>query len=114
MQRMVVLMLLAGSLFAVGAPARGAAARSRSAGFEVTTDLGGSDEGLAVTFLPNGQIVAAGLSHGSSLLLAYRHDGTLDPSFGDGGLVVTDFVFGGNERINDIGVQGEDRLVVVG
>jgi uncharacterized delta-60 repeat protein len=113
MRRLVVLLVLGVTLFAVGAPAP-VAASFRSRGFEVTTDLGGSDTAFAVTFMPNGQVVAAGISHGSSVLLAYRHDGSLDPTFGDGGVVVTDFSPGTNERINDMSVQDKNRLVVVG
>jgi uncharacterized delta-60 repeat protein len=70
---------------------------------KVITDFGGDVEGeiLAEAIDSRGRIVAAGYSqrpnqYGCCLTLArYRPDGSLDPSFGTGGLVTTDF--GGDE-----------------
>jgi uncharacterized delta-60 repeat protein len=113
MKLVVALALVSGSLLVIGSPSV-ALAGHRSAGFEVATDLGGMDIASAVTFLANGQIVAGGTTSGSSALVLYRHDGSLDPSFGADGVVVTDLSPGNVERVNDIGVQGRDRVVVVG
>jgi uncharacterized delta-60 repeat protein len=61
------------------------------AGF-VTTDIGGDvqEEALAVAIDPEGRIVAAGYSGFDATLAIARYapDGSLDPSFGTGGLVV--------------------------
>jgi uncharacterized delta-60 repeat protein len=66
-------------------------------GGKVTTDFGGDVGGeiLSVAIDSRGRIVAGGFSAGSrspgSFTLArYRSDGSLDPSFGTGGIAVTD------------------------
>lgn len=61
-----------------------------------------------------GRIVAAGLtlplSGDSDVALArYESDGTLDPSFGNGGKVVTNF--GGEDSANSIAIDSQDRIV---
>ena len=63
----------------------------------VVTDLGGLDFGAAIAV--GSRIVAAGSVQASveglpprdMALVAYQLDGSLDPSFGDGGVVVEDF-----------------------
>jgi uncharacterized delta-60 repeat protein len=61
-----------------------------------------------------GRIVAAGLTEPLSgpqdvALARYESDGTLDPSFGSGGKVVTDF--GGEDQANSIAIDSQDRIV---
>jgi uncharacterized delta-60 repeat protein len=61
-------------------------------GGQITTDFGGSDVAAEVLVQPNGKIIAVGTSstaHGvSSFALArYNSDGTLDSTFGTGGMV---------------------------
>jgi uncharacterized delta-60 repeat protein len=70
---------------------------SFGAGGKVTTDLGEDAGGeiLSVAIDSRGRIVAGGFSAGSTTpgdftLARYRSDGSLDPSFGDGGIAVTD------------------------
>jgi uncharacterized delta-60 repeat protein len=57
----------------------------------VTTPLGdGAAAAEALAIQPNGRIVAAGAdASGRFALVRYRPDGSLDGSFGDGGIVVT-------------------------
>jgi uncharacterized delta-60 repeat protein len=57
----------------------------------VTTPLGdGAAAAEALAIQPNGRIVAAGLdASGRFALVRYRPDGSLDGSFGDGGIVAT-------------------------
>jgi uncharacterized delta-60 repeat protein len=62
----------------------------------VTTDLGGSDEAAALTLQPDGKILVAGCTRclsgtSRSALVRYSGDGSVDPTFGDHGTVVTDF-----------------------
>jgi uncharacterized delta-60 repeat protein len=61
-------------------------------GGRVITDLGGAtDQAHAVVVQPDGKIVAAGFSSGPAsrgALVRYNPDGTLDPSFGTGGIVL--------------------------
>ncbi len=61
-------------------------------GGKVTTDFGGmfeSDLGAAVGLQKNGKIVVAGTANFSFGLARYNTDGSLDTSFGLGGLVTT-------------------------
>ncbi|MCI0529632.1 MAG: hypothetical protein L0Y56_19490, partial [Nitrospira sp.] len=71
---------------------------------KVTTDFGGNNDGVfAVALQADGKIVAVGSSQigimNSDFALArYNPDGSLDSSFGSGGMVTTDF--GGDEYTN--------------
>ena len=64
----------------------------------------------------DGRITGAGAGHiqGSVnfALARYRADGSLDPSYGDGGKVVTDF--GGWEEINDMILRPDGSVFVAG
>ena len=65
----------------------------------VTTDFGVSDVAGALVLQPDEKLVAAGftgISAGGSevedfILVRYLPDGRLDPTFGTGGVVTTDF-----------------------
>ena len=80
----------------------------------VITDLGGIDEAEAVALEADGRIVAAGL--GGPLfdfaLARYNADGSLDASFGAGGLLTTDF--GNFDSANGIVIQPDGKIVVAG
>ena len=79
------------------APPPGAPDPRFGASGEVLTDLGlGRADGTGVVVEEDGRIVVGGTTNefipGSGLaLVAYRHDGTLDPTFGTGGIVITQF-----------------------
>jgi uncharacterized delta-60 repeat protein len=85
----------------------------------VTTSLGAHDEVRAVMIQPDGKIVAAGVGDGLSPSLGgghsiglarYNADGSLDASFGTGGVVSGDpisFVF-------DAALQPDGKIVVAG
>jgi uncharacterized delta-60 repeat protein len=61
----------------------------------------------------DGKIVAAGGSHGDFAMARYNADGSLDKTFGDDGLVVTDF--GSNsDRAQELALQENGAIVVVG
>jgi uncharacterized delta-60 repeat protein len=80
----------------------------------VTTDLGGFDLALGVAHQPDGKIVAAGQG-GSDFDFAvarYNPDGSLDPSFGSGGSVTTDF--GGSEAATAVAIQADGKIVTTG
>jgi uncharacterized delta-60 repeat protein len=90
-----------------------------SGGF-VTTGLapGSSDEGYALLLQPDGKIVVGGYTvngpGGSNALLArYNVDGALDASFGDNGVLITDFP-GMSESIAGIALQNDGSIVAVG
>lgn len=92
----------------------------------VTTDLApGSTTILGVAIQGNGKIVAAGCASATAngcvtgdssddfALARYLPDGTLDESFGQGGIVVTDFT-GSSDVAHAVAVQGDGKLVVAG
>jgi uncharacterized delta-60 repeat protein len=78
----------------------------------VVTDLGGGNDGAgAVLVQPDGRIVVAAQRDGDLALVRYTSNGALDPSFGSGGVVVTDLGF--EERAITVLRQPSGRLLVV-
>jgi uncharacterized delta-60 repeat protein len=81
----------------------------------VTTDFGGNDSANAVVVQPNGKIVAAGTSSSSFALARYNQDGSLDTGFGGGdGLVTTAFPGSEGDEGNELLLQPNGKLIVVG
>src|SRR6266511_1484159 len=83
----------------------------------VTTDLGGDEEISALVLQPDGQLVDATYnsstsSHTNFALARYQPDGSLDPTFGTGGLVTTDL--GGDDSIGALVLQPDGKLVAAG
>jgi uncharacterized delta-60 repeat protein len=92
--------------------------RTFGTGGKVTTDFAGSGEQVtALVVQADGKLVAAGFtatdSGGDFALARYRRDGTLDPSFGTGGKVTTDFA-GGADGAAALVVQADGKLVAAG
>jgi len=83
----------------------------------LTVFPGGLSEASAVVIQPNGKIVAAGryvVSLFSQFALArYNSNGSLDPSFGAGGLVTTDFA-GMTDNCLGLALQLDGKLVAAG
>jgi uncharacterized delta-60 repeat protein len=88
-------------------------------GGRVTTDFNGSeDQGLSVLQQSDGKIVVAGLALNASgdvdfAVSRYNSDGSLDPTFGTGGKVTTDFN-GNGDRGFSVLQQSDGKIVVVG
>lgn len=86
-------------------------------GGQAVTDLGGNDRAFALA-VQDGKLVAGGLSfsftgtNGDFGLVRYNADGTLDPTFGTGGQVTTDFA-GFTDWAFALAVQG-GKLVAAG
>jgi uncharacterized delta-60 repeat protein/uncharacterized repeat protein (TIGR01451 family) len=114
-----ILLVLAASV--VMAPAARAAAGDLDPSFglagKVTTDFAGNgDLASAVAIQPDGQIVLAGAALGTTqdfALARYKTDGSLDPAFGTGGKVRTDFA-GGSDQAYGVVVQPDGRIVAAG
>jgi uncharacterized delta-60 repeat protein len=85
----------------------------------VRTDvLGGGDQANAVAVQPDGKIVVAGFAlragiDGDFALVRYNPDGSLDASFGAGGVVTTDLGTSGDDA-RAIVIQPDGRIVVAG
>jgi uncharacterized delta-60 repeat protein len=83
----------------------------------VTTPIGSSfDQGLSVTVQPDGKIVAAGFTFGSTsdfALVRYNADGSLDESFGGGDGIVTTTVGSEGQGLS-VKVQPDGKIVVAG
>lgn len=86
-------------------------------GGKVTTDTPGEDaRASAIVIQPDGKIVVAGhvLRHSFEFAIArYLSDGSLDPTFGDGGIAVTD-VSGGTDQARALVLQPDGKLVAAG
>jgi uncharacterized delta-60 repeat protein len=79
----------------------------------VTTDFGGSvDRAFAMALQPDGKLVVVGDSDANFALARYNSDGSLDPSFGTGGKVIT--TFGGTDQASAVILQPDGKIVVAG
>lgn len=68
---------------------------------------------LGLILQPDGRVVAAGWSDGGFFLARYNDDGELDPSFGDGGTVITTFTRG-LHGASALTIQPDGKLVAAG
>ncbi len=93
----------------------------------VTTDFGGNDIAQSVAIQSDGQIVVAGskisgfAGLGDFALARYNGGngpspvpGTLDTTFGSGGMVTTDFGIGSDDSGFSVAIQGDGKIVVAG
>lgn len=87
-------------------------------GGRVTTNLTDwQDNAFSVVLQVDGKIVAAGMASLSELetvfaLARYAPDGTLDPTFGGDGVVMTKF--SGSDTANDLAIQADGKIVAAG
>lgn len=77
------------------------------------TDMGGEEFGRAVAVHPGGGILLAGEKNMDFIILRYTDNGSLDPGFGSGGVVTTDFR-GGSDGARSICLQLDGRFIVSG
>jgi len=87
-------------------------------GGKVTTDFAGNDDAaFALVLQPDGKLVAAGeakTSRNQDFALArYNANGSLDPTFGTGGKVTTDFN-GDDDAAHGLVLQPDGKLVAAG
>lgn len=85
---------------------------------KVTTAIGsGSDIARVMVMQSDGRLVLAGLSSNGSdsdfALARYNADGSLDASFNGTGKLTT-VIGSGNEQVNAIAIQSDNKLVVAG
>lgn len=91
-------------------------------GGKAVTSVRLSSGASAVALQPDGKIIAAGSSDDLSMnltndftIIRYNPDGSLDTTFGVGGVVLTDF-FGisGRDFVNSLAVQPDGKIVAAG
>jgi uncharacterized delta-60 repeat protein len=86
----------------------------------VTTEFtpGANELAEAILIQPDGKIIAAGarieLFRADFAVARYNPDGTLDSTFGNGGLVTTDVLGGSNQAATSAVLQADNKVVVVG
>jgi uncharacterized delta-60 repeat protein len=68
----------------------------------------------AVKIQSDGKIVAAGLGFQDFAVARYTTTGSLDPTFGNGGKVETDFGHNANDSAYNLEIQPDGKIVVVG
>jgi uncharacterized delta-60 repeat protein len=116
-----VLGLLFFLFVALGGPAVALAAPgdldpSFGSGGTVITSFGGTDVASAVVIQPDGKLVVAGRTNiaGNTVfaLARYNPNGSLDPAFGTGGLVTTDF--GSTDQALAVALQADGKIVTAG
>ena len=78
-------------------------------GGRITTDFGGSDVAQALALQADGKIVAAGSNNAAFALARYIANGSLDPTFGTGGKVTTDF-----GAASAVAIQPDGKIVASG
>lgn len=88
---------------------------------KVTTDFGARADGADdVALQADGKIVAAGSGIAAAVrpvdfaLARYNRDGTLDPTFGDGGKVLTTFAPNSIDGANALVIQPDGKIVAAG
>src|SRR5207244_9438038 len=85
---------------------------------KVLTDFGGKDDLLnGMALAPDGKIVAVGFTSDAKAweVARYNSDGSLDPTFGSGGKVMTKFADGAIPvEAYAVAVQPDGRIVLAG
>jgi uncharacterized delta-60 repeat protein len=94
--------------------ANGALDRTFDGDGKVTTDFGGNDGASDVAVQRDGKIVAVGRASQDFALARYRRDGSLDPTFGVGGKVMTAFLPGSNGVASAVLLRADGKIVVGG
>jgi uncharacterized delta-60 repeat protein len=80
----------------------------------VTTKLTESNDVAEAVAVHNNKIIAAGTSFGTFAVARYNLDGSLDPAFGMGGVVITDFSADRSEGARALAIQSDGKLVAAG
>ncbi len=80
-------------------------------GIEIWGPIGVNPKSMTV--LDDGKILVAGDSNSNFLLARFNANGSIDSSFGSGGYVTTDFA-GGTDTAEDLKVQADGKIVLVG
>lgn len=114
-------MLVALAIGGVGRAADGDLDQTFSSNGKVVTAFPGGAFATSVAIQPDGKLVVAGAAAGAGesvsgefALARYETGGSLDQTFGAGGLVTTPVSAGGGGEGRDFAIQADGRIVVVG
>ena len=84
----------------------------------VTTNLGGFDSILALALQPDGKLVAAGITRSTGparvAVARYESGGALDPTFGVGGVLISDLGGAPDAVVDAVSVDASGRILVAG
>jgi uncharacterized delta-60 repeat protein len=87
------------------------------AGIVITSIRKGNDNASAIVIQPDGKIIVAGSSNSGSdddfALVRYNSNGTVDPSFGENGVVIT-ALQSGNDRAQAAAIGAGGKIIVAG
>ena len=94
---------------------------------KLATDLGFDEAGYTLAVQSDGKILLAGVSNENFALIRYNSNGTLDTTFGSGGIVVTDIYTtslgrgnlyqtdaGYDDIARDIVIQSDGKIILAG
>ena len=83
----------------------------------ITSIQGGEDEASAVSIQPDGKIVVAGSSNNglnfNFAIVKYNANGTLDLTFGKGGMVTT-MIQNRDDKASSLAIQSDGKIVAAG
>lgn len=83
-------------------------------GGKVSTDFSNANDfGGAILLQPNGKIIVIGTTGADFGLVRYNPNGSLDPTFGSGGKVITDFS-GTNDTARSAALQPDGKIIAAG
>ena len=85
----------------------------------VTSINSGADKAYAVALQTDGKIVVAGMTTSASTgkdfaCLRYNSNGTLDTTFGTGGIVTNDVQTGSDDVVYSIAIQSDGKIILAG
>ena len=101
-------------------PNRGSLDSSFGTGGKVVTSINsGADKAYAVALQTDGKIIVAGMTTNPSTgkdfaCLRYNINGTLDSTFGTGGIVTNDVQIGSDDVVYSIAVQSDGKIILAG
>jgi uncharacterized delta-60 repeat protein len=82
-------------------------------GKAITPTEGIDSSANAIAIQTDGKIVAAGESRGNVVIVRYNTNGSLDTSFGDGGIEI-ESIYPFGEKCNAVTIQTDGKIIVVG
>lgn len=115
----IILLSLIPSIYSFAQPA-GSLDPSFGVGGKVVTSIGaGEDQAYGVALQEDNKIVVAGFSFSVDtgkdfVVVRYNEDGSLDETFGVGGIVKTDVQLGSDDIAYDLAIQIDGKIVVAG